>query len=625
MATKANKEQQWWKAAKGERHAALFKWVRYCGKELTTLRQDTMIFASVANNFAPTGNDEYDYAIRSAFRNKIRDNILQPAIDTAVSMIALARTSPQYLTMGGEWLTSRKAEKKSRVLQSQMYELGLFKKTPQAFRQACEGGTGWLVGLVGADGMPSWQRALHNEIYWDPEDGRYGNPRMLAWVHFEDREELIKQHPKFKTQLADSAGPTSEDYSDFFIRKASQADRVRVVYAWRLPTVDRGDDGVFVKCVSNATLVERAYTRRRHRIVRVMFAERDQGFAGQGLVERMLPAQMHLTDTDAYVATTQRLGSNAKTYVFQNSKVKPDQISNAAVQVIECASPDLMPQTVVTSATPPDLAAQRESIKRDAYDAQGFGDNTVTGDVNKGLASGEAVRKADDVKVRRFLNPARGLEFSYLDAVVVTEDMNDECAELDPNYTVKVRHRSGRRTWLKTSKWSDLQFDADSDATIQMFPISAQATTASDRWERVDDWIARGFVSKPMAMDLLEFPDTAAFETLENADLDLIHEQLDNLIELDSPNVDMLLPVPWQDPDMAAYYAKKAALIAWRLGAPDEVLMRFERYLSECRDIKAKAAKAMQPPTPTPAALGPNAAAAAAMQQQQLTAGPVAA
>src|SRR5688572_15407043 len=100
---------------------------------------DTRIFVSVCTNFNPTGNSEYDYAIRSAFKNKIRDNIVQSGVDTAVSMIALARTAPQWLTNAGEWATSRKAEKKSRAIQGQFYDLGIFELYPKAFRAGCEG------------------------------------------------------------------------------------------------------------------------------------------------------------------------------------------------------------------------------------------------------------------------------------------------------------------------------------------------------------------------------------------------------------------------------------------------------------------------------------------------------
>jgi len=617
MTTHQQDSIAWWRAKKDDRHDTLWRWVNYCQKQQSVQRMDTRIFVSAVNNFNPTGNDEMDYAIRSAFPYKIRDNILQAGRDTAVSMIALARTAPQYLTTAAEWQTSRKAEQRSRVLQSQFYDLKIFDHVPKAFAGGCEGGTGWVYGEVGPDGLPRVGRCLHNEVVWDPEDGRYGLPLRLARIYFVDRDELIASHKKFEDKILGASGPTNQDYADFFLQRPNQANRVRVVEAWTLPTVDGGSDGAYVKTISNATILDQAYTKRRHRIVRVLFAERDQGFGGQSLTERMLQAQLRLTEIDDYIAASQRLGSMSKWFTFSNSGVDGDMLTNVACQVLEVREGSTPPTLVTSSATPPDLAEQRREIKQDAYDAQGFGDNTVTGDVNKGLASGEAVQRADDVKVRRFLNPARLLERTYLDITRLLEDLNDACCELDPEYEVKARARSGRRTWIKTSKWKDLQL-SESDASVQMFPISAQATTAASKWERVDNWIARGFVSKPQAMDLMEFPDTEAFEALENANYDLIHEQIDNIID-EAGREEMLLPIPEQDLELAAYTVTNARLVSWRLGAPDDVIGRFDAYLGYVQDLQAKALEAQQPPAaaePAPAALGEEALAAAQLAQQ---------
>lgn len=634
MSSPDKKPIAWWNAAKDLKHDLVFQWVNYVAKQTQVQRMDTRIFASVCTNFNPTGNEEMDYAIRSAFKNKIRDNIVQAGVDTAVSMIALARTAPQWLTNAGEWSTSRKAEKMSRAIQGQFYDLGIFELFPKAFRQACEGGTGFVYTYMGPDGTPRVRRLLHNEVYVSPEDGRYAQPRMLAIKYFEDRDEIEAVHGKTKDmqwKISEAAGPSSQDHMDFFIRRDSRDDRVAVVEIWRLPTVEDGDDGVYIKALSNCTLVERPFKKRRHRVVPIRFAERDQGYYGQSLVERMLPAQMQLAETDAYISTTQKLGSVAKWFVDKASGITKDEITNAAVQIHEYVTGTAPPALVTSQATPPDLVQQRQSIKQDAYDAQGFGDNTVTGDVNKGLASGEAVQRADDVKVRRFLNPARLLEGGYLQQALVMCDVNDECAEANPEYTVKIRSRSGKRTWLKTTKWTECRLEKD-EATPTMFPISAQATTAAAKWEQVDQWVQRGYVSKPMAMDLAGMPDTAAFEELDNADLDLVYEQLDNLIDVDDAREDMLLPVSFQDLAMAKYFIRKGRTMAWRLSAPDVVLDRFERYLNYLAELEAKA----QPPAQNslaPAALNPEAAAAAELAAAQaapapgaapmMTAGPV--
>lgn len=613
-----SRTSQWWDKDARNRHDLAFKWRQKVAEDCATQRTDTRLFVNIASNFNPTGNEEFDYAIRSVFPNKIRDNIVQAGIDTAVSLIAQARTAPQYLTTAAEWSTSRIAERKSRVIQGQFYDLGVFTLAPKAFRAACEGSTGYIQGEIGPDGMPRLKRKLHNEVYVEPEDGRYAAPRRMGAIEFIPRDELVDMYagkPELQASIRAAKGPTNRDHLDFFMRVRGTADVVAVFECWHLPTVEGGGDGLYLKCVSNATLKEETFKSRRHRIVRFIGWERDQGYFGQSLTERMIGAQLRISEIDDYISASQRLGSNAKTIVWRNSGVTADDVTNAACQVLEVNEGSSPPQLLVSTATPPDLVEQRRETKQDAYDQQGFGDQTVTGDVNKGLASGKAVQVADDVKVRRFIHPARLLEgdattramTGYMGLVKLIEDLNDECTLRDPEYAPKARYKSGRRTWLKTSKWSDLSKLGDGDATCQLFPISAQATTAASKYETVDNWIARGFVSKPMAMDLLGFPDVEAFEQTDNADLDLTHEQIDNLIDVEEGREDMLLPIPEQDLDLAAYWVSKAQKVAWRLNAPDEVIARFERYLAYVRELKP-------PPMPqpmAPAALDPNAAAAA--------------
>jgi hypothetical protein len=80
------------------------------------------------------------------------------------------------------------------------------------------------------------------------------------------------------------------------------------------------------------------------------------------------------------------------------------------------------------------------------------------------------------------------------------------------------------------------------------------------------------------------------------------------LIDVEDAREDMLLPMPEQDLDLAAYWVSKAMKVAYRLAAPDEVIARFDRYLAYVRELKP-------PPAPqplAPAALDPMAAAAAA-------------
>lgn len=625
------KSTAWWLEPKERRHTVLFQWVDYVARQTATQRADVRIFLEAVSNFNPTGNEALTNDLRRILPCKIRDNILRAGVDTVASLVSQARTSPQYLTTAAEWSTSRIAEKRSRVLQGQMYDLKVFDIVPRAFVDACESSTGYVCGRVNELGLPELERALPNEIYVDPEDGRYGDPNVVARKKFIARSTLLQVYGKkkqLKSQLLNSGGPSNQDYIDFFIRRDSRADMVSVVEAWRRPTVEGGDDGYHVICTDNCTLLDEGFKRRRIPVIPVMYAQRSQGYYGQSLVERMLPAQMRLSELDDAIASLQRLCSNSYWLYEENSLPGGmDSITNAPGAGVEFRGP-LPPQLVTYTGTPPDLVEQRREIKSDIFDQEGLSQNATTGDVNKGLSSARAVRAADDTMVRRFISPARMLERAYLEVVRLIEDLNDDCAALDPEYAPKGRYRSGRRTWLKTSKWTDLALSAH-DAAVQMFPISAQATTPQGKWSSVEEWVQAGFVSKPQAMDLMEFPDTEAFEALENANLDLVHEQVDNIIDLETFREDMLLPIPNQDLALAKYIANNASMVAFRLNAPPEVMDRFDAYLAYVKTLEGGANAANQNAAPAAAALDPNAAAAAQLAQAggapQTSAAPMAA
>lgn len=599
-------------APKGAAHEQLFSWVDYVSQQTRTQRMDVRICLEAVSNFNPTGNGEVTAALRSQLPYRIRDNILRAGVDTVASLVSQARTAPQYLTTASQWDVSRIAEKKSRVLQGQMYDLKVFELIPRSFIDACEGaGTGYVQGRVNEKGMTELERCLPNETYVDPEDGRYGEPSKIGRKRFVERRKVMARWGKtdrLKGLIAVAGGPTAQDYVDFFLRRDSKADLVALVEGYALPSCEGAGDGRHVIALSNCTLLDEKWNRSWLPFVAVQYAERTQGTQGQSLVERMLPAQMRVSEIDEVQAQSQRLGSTAKWMVEENSNVDTDALTNALCDVVTYQA--AMPNLVAFSGTLPDLAEQRREIKSDVFDQEGLSSNAQTGDVNKGLQSARAIRAAVDTTAQRFITPARLLERAYLDTVRLIENLNDLCAENDNNYAPKGRYRSGRRRWLKSTRWVDLKIP-EGEGDVQLFPISAQATTPQARWSSVEEWIQAGFVSKPQAMDLLEFPDLESFETLENANLDLIHEQIDNLIDLEEGKPQFFLPIPNQDLAMAAKIVNDAYLVAFRLNAPPEVQQRFENYLAYCKVKQDEMAAAANPAPLAPAALDPNAAAAA--------------
>jgi hypothetical protein len=609
----------WWQTKK-DVHTDLGPMVRYLQANNRGLREDVRFHMELCSNFSVSGNgtDGNSVFARRAV-GKIRYNLTQSAVDTGASLILSNRTVPMALTSDGDFSLQRKAERWTRAIQGQMHSLGVFDIAADIGVDGLQTGTGFALGWVetdiGEDGKPvnprpCIERILPNEILVDSVDGQYRSPRSIYRIKFIAREQLISLYPQHERLLKVAGGPNEQDYIDFFLSRENKADFVRVVEAWHLPSRKGRKDGRHVICTDNLDLRVEPFTRTRFLIVAYRYAERRIGYHGQGLVERVTPAQIRLSELQQAKRDMQRLCSNPYLMIEENSNVSYDMLTNMPGQEVKYRG--TMPQIVVFEGTPADLSQEEQQIKAEVWEQEGFSASVQQGEVNKGLSSARAVRAADDVASRRHVMPIRLVEAMYLDFTKLIEDLNDQCAEIDPEYTVTGRYRSGRRSWIKEDRWLDLKLP-ENDAQINVFPISALPTTPMGMWSSLEELTAAGMIGKSMAQDLQQMPDVDAWDTLNNANLDLTRYQIDRMLD-GIPE----LPIPQQfffSPTESPALVTQAMLVAYRMQAPDEIIQLFEAYLAYSKTLAEQAAPPVQQ---APAALGQNAmnAAQVVMAQQ---------
>jgi hypothetical protein len=601
----------WWGSRKATVHQQLHSQVAYLKKQNRGQREDARFFMELASNFNVSGNGVENYGwMGRAAGGKMRRNLTASACDTAASLILQNRTVPQCVTRDGDFALSRLAERWTRAIQGQFYSLGVFELAPDVGMDALQTGTGHVYGYVERtpEGpRPCLERVLPNEILVDCVDGQYRSPRSMYRLKLVSREVLIGLYPKLATRLRASGGPDAHDYIDMFIRKDNRADFVAVTEAWHLPTSEGAGNGRHVICTDNCDLVDEPFTKMRFPIRTYRYVERRLGYWGQGLVERVMPAQVRLSEIQQAKRDMQRLCSNAYWVVQRNSDVQWDDMTNMPGQVLEYqgAAP---PQMVTFSGTPADLSQEEAQIVQEVFENEGFANSVSGGEVNKGLSSARAVRAADDVASRRHVMPTRLFEQLYEDVASLIADLNDECAEIDPQYTVTGRYRSGGKSWMKKDLWTDLKLP-EGDVEIGVFPISALPTTPAGLWSQLEELTQAGMVSKSASMELMNVPDIDQFTTFTNSSYDFTTFQIDRMFDGHAE-----LPVPYQNLQEASVLVNQALLVALRMEAPEEIVVNFDAYLSHCKTL-------MQGPPPAPAAMDPAALNANAMNAAQLAGG----
>lgn len=601
----------WWNERKDNAHGCVSSTVSYLENQNRALRETTRFLMELASNFSVAGNGVESYMFMGAAAGKkLRFNLIASACDTGASLILQNRTVPMWVTTDGEFKLSRVAEQRTRAIQGLYYKLNVFDLCADIGQDALQTGTGFALGYVERDEKgkphPRLERILPNEILVDCVDGLYREPRSIYRQKLISREQLKALYPKHAALLGASGGPSERNYTDFFIRRDNKADFVRVFECWHLPTGKGRKDGRHVICTDNVDLFDEVYTRDIFPVVAYRYVERRMGYWGMGLAERVLPAQMCLSEIQQNKRNMQRLCSNAYWMIERNSNVEWEDLTNMPGQQVEYdVTP---PQMVVFEGTPNDLSQEEAQIKAEVWEQEGFANSVSNGEVNKGLSSARAVRAADDVASRRHVMPTRLYEQLYMQLTTLIEDLNDQCAEIDPSYTVTGRYRSGKKSWIKETLWTDLKIP-EGAAQCNVFPISALPTTPQGLWSALEELTQAGAVGKNMMMDLLQMPDIDQWETLENSSLDLCRWQIDRLLD----GIDEL-PIPQQDLQLSAQIATQSMLVALRSGAPDEILVLFDAYIAHCKTLLEGPAQPLAPVGP--AALDPAAAAAAQLAMQ---------
>jgi len=609
-------QDRWWADKKRDRHAPLFAMVDHLETQNLAHRDDVRFHMELASNFNVAGRGHDAAGARHRAGNKMRYNLTRSAVDTGASLILSSRTVPIAMTVDGDYQLARTAERWTRAIQGQMYSLRVFEHAADIGMDGLETGSGVCIGYVELDEKdkphPTIDRCLPNELMVDQVDGLYRAPRSLYRQRLMARDAAMALWPKFEVQLRTAGGPSPRQFIDMFIRQDNKADFVRVVEAWHLPSGPGKKDGRHTIAVDNATLRDEVYTADTFPIVVYRYAERRMGFWGQGLVERVTPAQIRLSELQQAKRNMQQLCSNPYMMCEENSGVQFEDMTNSPGQMVKYRG--AMPQLVVFEGTPADLSAEEAQIKQEVWEQEGFASSIQSGDVNKGLSSARAVRAADDVASRRHVMPIRLVEQMYLDFVKLIEQLNDQCAEIDKNYTVIGRYRSGGKSWIKADKWTDIKMPA-TDVSVNVFPISALPTTPQGQWSALEEMTQAGMVGKNMAADLMQSPDLDAFTAMATSNIDLTRYQIDQMLD-GVPT----LPIPqqfWQDPAESPQLATQAMLIAYRMQAPMEIIELFENYLAHAKMLIEGPQQQAPATNVAAAALDPAAQAAAALSAQQ--------
>lgn len=595
----------WYKAPKGQVHSAVAATIGAIKAQQSLQRLDIMHYLDLYSlgNVAGVGRSLSD--LTSYYDGNVRGlrgarfNMCAAVVDTAHSMIAASPSIPIYITSGTDLGTVRKAERRSKVLQSQVNDLAIA-ISRRAFHTACKTGTGAVFGFLDEQGLPKLEHVNPLELLVDHYDGFYGTPRSIHREKYIHRDELAELAPSNKkTRVERTAGVAPDYISRFFLAGVQEtSDMVTVWESWWRP-LNPDKPGRHVISCSSCDLLDEPWDEDLP-FAFVRYRVRDFGFFGSGLAESAREAQNRVNRLIRRVAKAQDLASNLLIF----NPMGPNQLEarwlTNEIGLAFDFDPGLGPPLLQKwDGTLDDLQAQIDTEFARILQVEGLSDAQVSGEgAGKGLSSGVAVRAQDDVMSRRLINPVELFQGFNVEVARLIERLNDRAADINEDYVAKGYQSVAGVNFIRSSRWLELDIP-EGEACLNLMPMSIVPTTPAGKWAAVSEWLQNGFLDKTGAMKLLQFPAIDESALLETAQLDLCLWQMEKLLD-----GELVLPEERQDLSLCLTVGTKVWARAQMMNPSDAVQFALEEYLAHAETLL----EAMQPKAPGAGGAPPGAA-----------------
>lgn len=554
----------WWQDDTDKAHANVFRTAKTLRDEQQYRYSANKRHARLYGNIELMGLYGRDYATNRS-TERLTLNIVQSVIDTVVSQIGTNQPRALVLSKGGDWELQQRAKKLSKFIEGAFYKTKIYEKGECAFTDACIFDAG-VLKIYTHNGDICVDRVFPDELIVDDVAALYGEPRELFHERMIARELLIEQYPEHEEAIMSakqriSPGSTSKTSS-----------QVCVVEAWHLRSSDDADDGRRVLCVDGATLVDEIYNKDDFPFERITWTQRPRGYWGKGLAEILAPIQVEINKSLKKIQLSLHLAS-PHVFVRPGTVINQQAISNEIWSIIETTEkPDFSP----TASVPADLYQHVRDLYQRAFQEAGVSELASQAKKPSGLNSGAALSEYNDIASARFVAVSKRLERFYLACAHKIIDAAKELHEQDEDFAVTAKDKR----FIESIKWSEVKMRENS-YSLQVFPVSFFPTTPAGKFELIERLMQSQLIGKDEASALLDFPDTEAVVSAQNAPYELIMMHIGQILEkglYDPPEPQMNLELAMK---MCMLHYQKAKT----QNAPRERLDLLLQYMEEINNI----------------------------------------
>lgn len=558
----------WWAQTTDDACAnAAWGWMERLRKHHRIQSAMDAIWEAVYND-TPIGLTLDGSAALARARADTRIKLAKSMVGTMKSRISKRRPMPCISADDAGWTEKRYAMRASRVLRRKMGQGKVERLCPMIVGDGLIRGTGVAKvfrdgGDVGIEGVP------RREVLVDPQESRYGDPRLMAQVKRASRDVLCAMFPEHKDFIRSASRAPREEWEPY--ETSLDADQVEVGECWKLPTSPGADDGCHVIVMRGKLLKREVWKRMRFPFAFFHWCRPPigTGYWGTGLVSEAAPTQKEVNDTLRDMGEAISLAHQLKIFVSRGSNIDKNHLRARNPAVIE--HDGQAPQYV---APTPFSQAVLEYLKwriSQAYETVGISQASAASKNPLGSnASGKALDTMYDLESDRFADVELEYSMFRVDLGQLMLDEARDIAECEDDSDVKVA------PWITGIDWDKLDIDSGTYHLI-LEPVNFLPDARSGKLAGVKEMTEAGLLQNPMqSAALFEEPDIARANRYLLGPYKRIEKWLEDLA-----NVDVPLEECTPDPFLAARadMAKEMCLgemdMAIAEEADEEVLGRY--------------------------------------------------
>jgi hypothetical protein len=519
----------------------------------------------------------------------------------------------QFVTSDADWQTKRKSKKLDRFVEGQfMQAVGIYgdvwELMLRVFLDACVFPTGGAVKTFADedDGRVSYERVFTWELFVDPLEARYGQPRNLFHIYPYDRDELIARFPESKEALERAPEYVEEGEAEW-VGTRRVSNQIRVCEAWRLP-FSKTKAGRHVIAVDEETLVDEEWTRTEFPFIWLHWSRHLVGSDGTSLVEEVSSIADTINDT------VQRMGDSHKRtsmgcLAFEEGSVREEDLRSNEDGINLRFKPGSAPPVYVPPVPfGPANVQFLQMNQAELHDISGVSEMTSSGDKPTGLTAAVAIRATEDIQSKRFSVIYRAFEGAFVSLARQTVACVRELAAINKDFSSKWTGKG----FMRTIKWSDVDLEEDR-YVIQLYSVGEVKNTPADRLQLIQEMNAAGKVSDESLIEVIKYLDTAKELESVSRQRELVESYIDQWLDA-TPEAEQAgtfryrPPIPWMPslPDALVQVAQ-AYLEAEMDDVPDFNKDFFLRFMQEVDlEIQKKEARAAANAAGAPMAPAPN-------------------